>query len=69
MFFMKCVLKNLANAEVSLFGKETPTQVFFFEICVIFKNVFFNRTPPVSVSVILEEKSTVTISLREKKFQ
>ena len=35
-----------------LYQKQTPTQVFFSEICEIFKNTFFNRTPPVAASAL-----------------
>ena len=30
--------------------KETLVQVFSYEICEIFKNIFFYRTPPVAAS-------------------
>ena len=40
---------------VSLFNKfaglRTPIQVLSSEICEIFKNIFFHRTPPVAASV------------------
>ena len=32
--------------------KETPIQVLFCEICKIFKNTFYYRTPPVAASEI-----------------
>ena len=32
--------------------KETLAQVFFCEFCKIFKNSFFNRTPPVAASSV-----------------
>ena len=32
--------------------KKTPTQVFFCEVCEIFKNTFSCRTPPVAASVL-----------------
>ena len=32
--------------------KETLAQVFSYEFCKIFKNIFFNRTPSVAASVI-----------------
>ena len=33
-----------------LYKKETPTQVFFFEYCKIFKKSFFHRASPVAAS-------------------
>ena len=42
------MLGSLLNKVAGL--KETPTQVFFYENCEIFKNTFFNRTPPVAAS-------------------
>ena len=41
MFFKIGILKNFANFE-------TPTQVFSYEICEIFKNNFLYRTSPVA---------------------
>ena len=41
------MLEPFFNKVVGL--KETPTQVFSCEICEIFKNSFFNRTPPVEI--------------------
>ena len=35
---------------LQLYYKETPWQVFSCEICEIFRNTFFYRTPPVAVS-------------------
>ena len=44
MFHRKTpVLESLLN--------KTPTQVFSCEICEIFKNTYFYRTPPVSSSI------------------
>ena len=37
--------------------KETPTQVLSCEICEIFKNTFFNITPPVAASEQTQEIS------------
>ena len=59
MFFKRAVLRNFANYSGQhvcwslLLIKKTPTQVFSFEICEIFKNTFFYRTPPVNASVLL----------------
>ena len=50
MFFKTGVLKNFADFT----GKHlcwTPTQAFCCEICEIFKNTYFCRTPPVPASV------------------
>ena len=33
------------------FIKKIPTQVFSCEICEVFKNIFFYKTPPVAASV------------------
>ena len=30
----------------------TPTQVYFYEFCQIFKNIYFYRIPPVAASVL-----------------
>ena len=38
------MLESLFNKVTGL--KDTPTQVFSCEICGLFKNTFFNRTPP-----------------------
>ena len=38
-------------AGLQLYQKETSTQLFSCEICKIFKNTFFYRTPPMAVSV------------------
>ena len=43
------VLESLYD-KVALYYKKTPTQVFTCEICEIFKNTFFCRTPPVATS-------------------
>ena len=42
--------------------KETPTQVFSCEICDIFKNNFFYRTPPVAAPVFETTKLRKMIS-------
>ena len=41
---------------------KTPTQVFSYEICEIFKNTFFYRIPPVAAFEILLK------ILREKNY-
>ena len=64
LFFKIGVLKNFANFTgehlcwslfltkfFTDFIKNTPTQVFSCEICKIFKNTSFYRTPPVAASV------------------
>ena len=53
-FFKIGVLKKFANFRwkgLQLFLKtQTPTQMFSGEICEIFKNTFFHRTPTVAAS-------------------
>ena len=64
MFFIISVLKNLAifigkhlcwnlfltKLRTDLLKRKTPTQVFSYEYCEIFKNSFFYRTSPVAAS-------------------
>ena len=66
VFCKKCVLKYLAKftgkhlcqslflikllPSATLLKRETLAQVFFCEICKIFKNTFFYRTPPMAAS-------------------
>ena len=45
------VLESLFNKFTGLQACETPTQVFSFEICELFKNTFLYRTPPLAASV------------------
>ena len=57
MFFKEGVLKNFAiltgkHLCLSLLHRETPTQVFSCEDCGIFKNTFFQRTPPVAAFLL-----------------
>ena len=40
------MLQENTSGGVSFYWKETPRQVFSCEICEIFKNTFFYRTPP-----------------------
>ena len=42
------------------YQKETPIKAFFCKICEIFKNTFFYRTPPLTVS----EKSSIVVPNR-----
>ena len=57
LFFKIDILKNFTNFTGkhlcwSLFLlKKTPTHVLCCETCIIFKNNFFYRTPPVAASV------------------
>ena len=44
-------LKNLQAKGLQL-HKKTPTQVFFCEVCEIFRNTFSCRTPPVAASAL-----------------
>ena len=56
IFFKLGVLKNFASFTgkhlcwSQLYLEETPKQLLSCEICEIFKNPFFYRTPPVAVS-------------------
>ena len=43
-------LNNLQAEGLQLYLKTSPTQVFFCEVCEIFENTFFYRTPPVTAS-------------------
>ena len=43
-------LKNLQADGLKLYQKKTPTRMFSCEVCKIFKNTFFDRTPPVIAS-------------------
>ena len=43
-------LKNLQAEGLQLYLKNTPTQVFSCEVCEIFRNTFFYRTPRVIAS-------------------
>ena len=45
------IFKPLFNKVAGLL--ETPTQVLSREICEIFKNIFFYRTPPVAAPVYI----------------
>ena len=45
--------KSLQGEGLQLYSKKSPTQVFSCEVCEIFKNGFFYRTPPVASSVVL----------------
>ena len=47
------------NFYLQLYYRETLTQVFFWEICEIFKNTFFHRTTPVAASEQIQEISVV----------
>ena len=51
------VLMSLFNKVAGL--KEAPTQVFSCEICEIFKNPFFSRTPAMAASEQTQEISVV----------
>ena len=46
-------LNKAAGLRPVILLKETPTQVFLFELCEIFKNTFFYRTLAVAVSIII----------------
>ena len=50
----------------SLFDKkETPTQMFFYEFCDIFMDIFFYRSHPVAVSRLNLSNFS---NLRKKKY-
>ena len=56
MFLKIRVLKNFGyftKENLKLYKKEIPTQEFSREICEIFKNIFFYRTPLVAASECL----------------
>ena len=42
------VLIKTQTSRLATLLKKTPTQVFSFEYCGIFKNSFFDKTPPVA---------------------
>ena len=44
-------LIKLQALKLTTYQKETPTQALSCEICENFKNIFFNRTPPVAASL------------------
>ena len=46
--------------------KDTPTQVFFCEICKNFENTYFHRTSPVAASEVY--KDFVDISCENTSF-
>ena len=46
------LLKNLEAEGLQLYQKKTPTQVFSCEVCKIFKERIFYRTPPVAASAL-----------------
>ena len=39
--------------------KDTLAQVFSCQFCQVFKNTFFNRTPPVAASIIKQKQNVV----------
>ena len=45
---LESLFKKLAGLRLATLFKKTPIQVFFHEI---FKNIFFNRTPPLTASL------------------
>ena len=46
-------LKSLQAECLQLYLKKSSTQVFSCEVCEIFNNTFFYRTPPVAASALL----------------
>ena len=51
------MLESLFNKAA---GLQAPTQVFSREICKIFKNNFFYRTPPVAASEECSQKKVLS---------
>ena len=56
------VLESLFNkvGGLQLYEKETPTQVFSWEYCKIFKNISFNRIPLVGDSDSYNQSDKLT---------
>ena len=48
---LESLFKKLAGLRLATLFKKTPIQVFFHEFSEIFKNIFFNRTPPLTASL------------------
>ena len=48
---LECFINKVAGLRpATLFERDSKTQVFFCETCKVFKNTYFKRTPPVTVS-------------------
>ena len=59
------MLESLFNKVAEVFKTfETLTQVFSCEICEIFQNTFFYRTPLMAASEAASEVSKITLFLR-----
>ena len=43
-------LNNVAGLDLQPYQKETPTQVFSFEICEIFKTIYFEEHLPTTAT-------------------
>ena len=56
MLLMQLIYANFQQIRMynkdNVIKKGTLAQVFSYEFCKIFKNIFFNRTPPVTASVM-----------------
>ena len=48
----KCLFKKAAALRPTTIKKETPTQVFSYEYCEIFKNTYFEEHLRATVSVV-----------------
>ena len=64
-FTGKHLCQSLFFNKVAGLNKETLAQVFFSELCEIFQNTYFCRTPPVAASVHLKtallSKQTINV--------
>ena len=48
---LECFINKVAGLRpATLFERDSKTQVFSCETCKVFKNTYFKRTPPVTVS-------------------
>ena len=77
VFCKKGVLENVAKftgkhlCQILFFNKvaETLAQVFSCELCEIFKNTFFHRTPPVAASSLIYFQFTFCVQVDTKVTQ
>ena len=58
------ILQQICRHQVCIFIKtETPTPVFFCELCKFLKNTFFHRTPPMTASTLINKNFRVILEL------